>query len=107
MKTKLEKEIKDLESQIHRLDKLKNDIVSIIENINEIRKKEIQYLKMILFNEQFQKSQNNLNFFVRNNIYNYVNSTNSNKIELFEKIYSEGNKYISLISNIKNVQFTC
>ena len=91
MKTKLEKEIKDLESQILRLDKLKNDIVSIIENINEIRKKEIQYLKMILFNEQFQKSQNNLNFFVRNNIYNYVNSTNSNKIELFEKIYSEGN----------------
>ena len=107
MKTKLEKEIKDLESQIHRLDKLKNDIVSIIDNFNEIRKKEIQYLKMILFNEQFQKSQNNLNFFVRNNIYNYVNSTNSNKIELFEKIYSEGNKYISLISNIKNVQFTC
>ena len=91
MKTKLEKEIKDLESQILRLDKLKNDIVSIIENINEIRKKEIQYLKMILFNEQFQKSQNNLNFFVRNNINNYINSTNSNKIELFEKIYSEGN----------------
>ena len=78
MKTKLEKEIKDLESQIHRLDKLKNDIVSIIDNFNEIRKKEIQYLKMILFNEQFQKSQNNLNFFVRNNINNYVNSTNSN-----------------------------
>ena len=107
MKTKLEKEIKDLESQIHRLDKLKNDIVSVIDNFNEIRIKEIQYLKMILFNEQFQKSQNNLNFFVRNNINNYINSTNSNKIELFEKIYSEGNKYISLISNIKNVQFTC
>ena len=107
MKTKLEKEIKDLESQILRLDKLKNDIVSIIENINEIRKKEIQYLKMILFNEQFQKKKKNLNYFVRNNIYNYINSTNSNKIELFEKIYSEGNKYISLISNIKNVQFTC
>ena len=78
MKTKLEKEIKDLESQIHRLDKLKNDIVSVIDNFNEIRIKEIQYLKMILFNEQFQKSQNNLNFFVRNNINNYVNSTNSN-----------------------------
>ena len=91
MKTKLEKEIKDLESQIHRLDKLKNDIVSVIDNFNEIRIKEIQYLKMILFNEQFQKSQNNLNFFVRNNINNYINSTNSNKIELFEKIYSEGN----------------
>ena len=80
MKTKLEKEIKDLESQIHRLDKLKNDIVSVIDNFNEIRIKEIQYLKMILFNEQFQKSQNNLNFFVRNNINNYINSTNSNKI---------------------------
>ena len=75
MKTKLEKEIKDLESQIHRLDKLKNDIVSIIDNFNEIRKKEIQYLKMILFNEQFQKSQNNLNFFVRNNINNYTSTS--------------------------------
>ena len=85
-KKKLEEEINNIEKKIQNLDELKKKIILQIEQF------EIKFIKILLFTYQYEENYHNLNFNVIQNLKNFEKTFKSNKIEIYEKIYKEGNK---------------
>ena len=51
---------------------------------------------------QYEESLKNLNYNIIQNLKNFEQKLKSNKIEIYERVYNEGKKYISLIQNLQN-----
>ena len=67
-------------------------------------KLEIKFIKLLLSTYQYEQELNNLNFNIIHNIKNAEKIFKSNKIEIFDRVYKEGNKYIFLIHNLQNIK---
>ena len=103
-KKKLEEEINNIEKKIQNLDELKKNIILQIDQLKKSSEYEIKFIKILLFTYQYEENYHNLNFNVIQNLKNFEKTFKSNKIEIYEKIYKEGNKYISLLQS-NNIKF--
>ncbi len=61
----------------------------------------MKFLKILLNAYKYEESQNNLNYNVIQNLKNFEEIFGLNKIQMYEKIYKEGEKYISFLKNIR------
>ena len=98
-KKKLKEEIKNIEKKVQNLDEIKNNIILQIEQLKKSSEYEIKFINILLFTYQYEENYHNLNFNIIQNLKNFEQIFKSNKIEIYEKIYKEGNKYISLFQN--------
>ena len=90
-------EMKNLEIKINNLDILKQNIISQINKLKETSELELKLIKILLYTYQYEENQKNLNFNIIQNLKNIKKT-----FKIYEKIYNEGNKYISLLHNLKN-----
>ena len=101
-KNKLEEEIKNIEIKIKNLDIIKENIINEINKLKESSELEMKFIKILLYTCQYEEKQNNLNYNIIQNLKNFEKIFKLNKIEIYEKVYDEGNKYISFIQNLQN-----
>ena len=103
-KKKLEEEMNNIENKIKNLDNLKQNLISEIDKLKESSELEIKFIKILLFSYQYEEKQNNLNYNIIQNLKNFEKKLKSNKIKIYERVYKEGNKYISLLQNLQNIK---
>ncbi len=99
----LEEEMKNLENKLNNLDIIKQKIISKINEIIESSKLEMIFIKILLYTYQYEDKLHNLNYNVIQNIKNFEESFKSNKIKIYEKVYNEGNKYISFLETFQYI----
>jgi WD40 repeat protein len=100
----LEEEMNNLEKKINNLDIIKEKIISQIENLKKSTELEIKLIKILLSTYQYELNYHNLNFNFIQNLKNFEIIFKSNKLDIFEKTYDEGEKYISLINSLLNIK---
>ena len=103
-KNKLEEEIKNIEINIKNLDVLKENIINEINKLKESSELEMKFIKILLYTYQYEEKQNNINYNVIQNLKNFEKIFKSNKIELYERVYKEVNKYIYLLQQLQNIK---
>ena len=64
----------------------------------------MEFIKILLSAYEYEESQKNLNYNIIQNLKNFEKMFKSNKIDIYDKIYKESNKYISFIDKYKNYQ---
>ncbi len=101
-KHNLEKEIFTLENKINSLSEMKHKIVYFIDSFKKSSELELKFIKLLLSTYQYEENQNNLNFYVIQNLKNVENIFKFDKMELYDKIYNEGNKYLSFLEKLQN-----
>ena len=101
-KKKLEEEIKNIENKINNLDIIKQNIITEINKLKESNELEMKFIKILLYSYEYEENLNNLNYNIIQNLKNFEKKFKSNKIEIYERVYNEGKKYISLIQNLQN-----
>ncbi len=101
-KEKLKKEIYELESKILNLEILKNNIISLIDKLMSSSELEIKFIKTLLYTYEYEEKQNNLNYYVIENLNNFNKLLTLNKIDSLNEVYNEGNSYISLLNKKLN-----
>ena len=101
-KKKLEEEIRNIENKINNLVIIKQNIITEINKLKESSELEMKFIKILLYSYEYEENQNNLNYNIIQNLKNFEKKFKSNKIEIYERVYNEGKKYISLIQNLQN-----
>ena len=101
-KKKLEEEIRNFENKINNLDIIKQNIITEINKLKESNELEMKFIKILLYSYEYEENLNNLNYNIIQNLKNFEKKFKSNKIEIYERVYNEGKKYISLIQNLQN-----
>ena len=96
-------EIKELEIIVGNLNNIKNNLSRKIDQITELSLIEIQYRNLIFNTYEYENSQKNLNYYAIQNFKN-CQITNLNKIQYYNKLYEEGDNYITFLDNMKNIQ---
>ena len=71
-----------------------------IDKLKKSSEIEIKYFKILINTYKYEEIQNNLNYNVIQNLKNFDEIFTKNKSNIYEKIYKEGNKYISFLQNI-------
>ena len=61
----------------------------------------MKFFRLLLHTYKYEESQNNMNYYVIQNLKNFEEIFGLNKIQLYEKIFKEGKKYISFLQNIR------
>ena len=102
-KNKLEEEMKNLEKKYENLEEIKQKIILEIDKLKELNKLEIKFIKLLISTYQYEKSLHNLNYHTIKNIKN-VEKMFRLKIELFDRIYNESDKYISFLHDLPNIK---
>ncbi len=106
-KKKLEEEIKSLDLRIKNLEIIKQNIILLVDTLRELNELEMKFIETLLYTYQYEEIQNNLNFNIIQNLKNLENTFTINKIELYEKVYKESNKYISFLQNLQINKSNC
>ena len=101
-KMKLNGVINNLENKIKNLDMIKQNIKTRINELKDSIELEIKLIKMFLDIYEFEEKQNNLNYYIIQNLKNFEKVFKSNLI-LYEKILNKGNEYINLLQNLHNI----
>ena len=101
-KKKLEEEMRNIENKINNLVIIKESIITEINKLKESSELEMKFIKILLYSYEYEENQNNLNYNIIQNLKNFEKKFKSNKIEIYERVYNEGKKYISLIQNLQN-----
>ena len=96
---KLKETIKTIEIKIKNLDIIKSNIIDLINKTKESSEFEIKYMKLLLYSYEYEEEQHNLNYYLIQNIDNFLKS---NKIKTYENINEEGNKFIYILQNSLN-----
>jgi hypothetical protein len=103
-KKNFENEINDLNLTISRLDQLLNDLSSILEKLKVINQI-IKFYNIILSTYIYEENQNNLNYYVTQNLNNLKDIIKTNYINsLISPIYKEYNKCSLIFDSIMNVK---
>ena len=100
-KNKLENEILNLEKKIISLNEVKHKIVSLIDSLKKSSELELKFIKLLLYTYQYEESQNNLNYYVMQNLKNFEDNLQLDKMETYDKICQKGNEYISFLQKLK------
>ena len=103
-KNKLEEEIKNIEIKIKNLDIIKENIINEINKLKELSELEMKFIKILLYTYQYEEIQNNINYNIIQNLKDFEQIFKANKIEIYERLYEEGKKYIDLIQNLQNIK---
>ena len=98
-KNKFEDIIKNLEKKIEDLDIIKQNISSEIDKVKKFSEMEIKFFTLLVNTFNYESSRNNINYNVIQNLKNFDEIFLKKIIRIYEKIYDEGNKYISFIQN--------
>ena len=101
---KVNEEIKKVEKKIEGLEIIKQNIIKEIDKIKESTKYEIKFIKLLLSAYHYENQLYNLNYYVIQNITNIEKLFKTNKINIIDKIYKEGNKYIQLLKVLQNIK---
>ena len=101
-KKKLEEEMRNIENKINNLVIIKENIITEINKLKESSELEMKFIKILLYSYEYEENQNNLNYNIIQNLKNFEKKFKLNKIEIYERVYNEGKKYISLIQNLQN-----
>ena len=59
---------------------------------------EMKFFKILLNTYKYEESQINLNYYVIQNLKNFEEIFGLNKIQMYEKIFKEGKKYVSFFA---------
>ena len=102
-KGKLESEINDMEKTIENLDNIKKEITLLIDNLKQSSELELKFIKNLYMTYQYEDNLKNMNYYIINNLKECKKNFKLNIIDNFEKINKEGNKYISLLKNARNI----
>ena len=100
-KNKLEEQIKNIEKKIIDLDIIKEEVISEIDKLKKLNELEMKFFKILVNTFKYEEIQNNLNYNVIQNLKNFEEIFELNKIQMYEKIYKEGKKYISFLKNLR------
>ena len=103
-KNKINEEIKNMELKIKNLDLIKQEICNKIDDLKQSSELEMKFIKILLLSYNYEEKQKNLNFNVIQNLKNFEKIFKSNKIDIYDKIYKESKKYISIFDKFKNYQ---
>ncbi len=95
--------MKNLENKYEYLEEIKQKIILEIDKLKELNKLEIKFIKLLISTYQYEQSLHNLNYQTIKNIKNAEKMFRL-KIELFERIYNESNKYISFLHDLPNIK---
>ena len=106
-RNKLEEDIKNIENKINNLDIIKQNIITEIEKLKESSELEMKFIKILLYSYEYEEIQNNLNYYIIQNLNNFRKQFSSYKFEIYERLSNEGQKFISLLQNIKNIKPNC
>ena len=98
---KLEENIKNIEKKIIDLDIIKEEVLVEIDKLKKSNELEMKFFRLLLHTYKYEESQNNMNYYVIQNLKNFEEIFGLNKIQLYEKIFKEGKKYISFLQNIR------
>ena len=104
-KIKLEEQIKNIEKKIIDLDIIKEEIISEIDKLKKLNEVEIQYFKILVNAFKYEESLKNINYNVIQNLKNFEEIFGLNKIQIYEKVFKEGKKYISFLQNIRQTKY--
>ena len=102
---KFEEEINNFELTIANLVKIKEEIISLINDLKKSCILEMKFIKILLNNIQNQAKMNNINYNIIQNFQSFKKCFKLNKIDRYENINKEGNKFISLIKKEKSMKF--
>ena len=109
LKIKIENEIKNLDEKLNNLKRIKKHFNLIIDNFKKSSKLEMKFIKFLLWTYEFEDKHKNLNFHVVQNL-KELEMMNQNKNDFFDKLFEEGNKFLSFLSNIEidenNLEYT-
>ena len=106
-KEKLEENIKKIEKKITDLDIIKEEIILEIDKLKKSNESEMKFFKLLISTYKFEESQNNLNYNIIQNLKYFEGIFGLNKIQFYEKLFSEGKKYVQFLQNIrKNISQT-
>ena len=92
----LKDEINNIELFFEKIDKIKQEIIILINGIKESNKNEIKLIKQFLKTYEYEKNYNNLNYNVINNLKNYEIKFKP----LINKIYEKGIKFKTFLTNL-------
>ena len=100
-KNKLDERIKKIENKIVSLDKIKEEIINEIDKIKKSSELEMKFYRILINTYKYEGELNNINYNIIQNLKNFENIFGFNKTRLYEKVYREGNRYISYLKNIR------
>ena len=61
----------------------------------------MKFYKILINTYKYEESQKNINYNIIQNLKNFSQKFELNKINIYEKVYKEGMKYISFLKNIQ------
>ena len=96
-KIKLKDKMKDIENQINNLDIMKQNIIDLINKLKKVCELEIKFFEILFYSYEQEEKQNNLNYNIIENLKDFENKVDSNKNKIYQRVYDEGNNYISFI----------
>ena len=97
----LEEQIKNIEKKLIDLDIIKEEIISEIDKIKKESELAMKFFIILVNTFKYEESLNNINYNVIHNLKNIEEIFVLSKSQLYEKIFKEGNKYISFLHNIR------
>ena len=100
-KNKLDETIKKIENKITNLDKIKEEIINEIDKIKKSSELEMKFYKILVNTYKYEEIQNNINYNIIQNLKNFEEIFGLNKTQLYDKVYNEGNKYVSYLKNLR------
>ena len=100
-KNKLEENIKIIENKIIDLDIIKEEILLEIDKLKKSNELEMKLFKLLIDAYKYEESQNNVNYNVVENLKDFEEIFGLNKIQLYEKVFKEGKRFISFLQNIQ------
>ena len=96
----LEKEIIGIDNLIKNIDIIKENIINEFEKLKKVSELEIKFLKNLLYTYEYEEEKKNLNYDTIQNLKNFKEQFELKRKKFYEKLETEGKKYIKLIQNL-------
>ena len=106
-KDKIKLKVNNIKSIIENLEIVKQEIVILFDKLKKSTEIEMNFINILLSFYEYSESYYDLNYNIKQNLKNFINSFKLNKIDVYELITKEGNKYISLLQDANNFQYNC
>ena len=106
-KDKIKLKVNNLKSTIENLEKVKQEIVQLLDKLKKSTKIEMNFINILLSAYESSERHYDLNYNIKQNLINFINSFKLKKIDDYELVTIEGNKYISLLKEANNFQKNC
>ena len=100
-KIRLEEKIKIIEKKIQDLDIIKEEVISEIDELKKSNELEMKLFKILINTFKYEEIQNNINYNIIQNLKNFEEIYGLNQIQMYDKIFKEGKKYISFLQNLR------